>query len=52
MKKYSFKSKFSKEVISITEARSLDEATEIFAIRKDLSLDKFTELYEVNKKHH
>ena len=52
MTKYSFKSKLSKEVISTTEARSLDEAIEIFANRKDLSLEKFTKLYEVNKKHH
>ena len=52
MTKYSFQSKLSREVISTTEARSLDEATEIFAKIKDLPLDKFTELYEVNKKHH
>jgi hypothetical protein len=46
MTKYSFQSKLSNEAISITEARSLDEATEIFAKIKDLSLDKFTELGE------
>jgi len=52
MTKYSFQSKLSNEAISTTEARSLDEAIEIFAKIKDLPLDKFTELYEVNKKHH
>jgi len=50
--KYSFKSKMSNEGISTTNARSLEEATEIFAKRKDLSLEKFTKLYEVNKKEY
>ena len=52
MTKYSFQSKYSKGPISVTEARSLDEATDIFAKRKDLSLEKFTKLYEVNKKQY
>lgn len=50
MTKYSFQARSSKEAISTTEARSLEEATEIFAKIKDLPLEKFTKLYEVNKK--
>ena len=52
MAKYSFNSKNSKEVINITEARSLEEATQLFAKIKDLPLGKFSNLYEVNKKLH
>ena len=50
MTKYSLESKYSKGPISVTEARSLEQAINFFAKRKDLPLEKFNKLYEVNKK--
>lgn len=50
MPTYSLHTKRSKEVISVKNATSLEEAVEIFARIKDLSIEKFNKIYEVTER--
>jgi len=50
MPRYSYQSKYSREVINSIDASSLSEAVEFFAQVKVLSKEKFLELYEVAKR--